>query len=142
MVDRISHPGFVVHLRYGRALGWHPRPVHFPGSASVNPVPDEFNLLRRQGPAGVNGRHPEGRVAGADFLIELTGGAVAGNDDSVAASVGECAFPGVESQIGLTRVGVGAVASKTLIRKNRAYLAAEIGGRGSRTGGGGGTRGP
>ena len=62
----------------------------------------------------------------ADALIEPAGGRVTGDDDHVAAAVGEGSLSGVEAQSRLTLSFVRPMAGETLVGKDGTDVAIEI----------------
>jgi hypothetical protein len=62
----------------------------------------------------------------ADPLKETAFCAVAGNDELVAVSVGECAFFGVEAEVDLTLAVVGAMAGEAVVGEDGADVAVEV----------------
>jgi hypothetical protein len=65
-----------------------------------------------------------------DALVEAAFGAVPGDDELVAAAIGECTFLGVEAKVDLTLAVVGAVAGEAVVGEDGADVAVEVGPRG------------
>ena len=104
--------------------------MSFPLGTLINPLLDQFNVLVSQSPVGIDRRHAEFRILGADSLVELTLCRVAGHDDLVAAPVNEQTFSLVQTEVGQALLFIRAVAREAGIRKDRTNLTVKVDGFG------------
>ena len=93
--------------------------------ALVDPALDELHLRRRE---TVVRRHELEIILGADSQVELARGRVSGGDGAVAATILEGALPGIEPQVGIALVRVGAVAGEALVGEEGEDVAVEVDG--------------
>ena len=98
--------------------------------AFVDPALERGDFFGREATDLRLGRGHDFLLVGAfDAEHQFALGAVAGDDHRGAIFDAEGAFLRVEAQLRLAALFIGAVAMVTLVRKDRAHLAAEIDGR-------------
>src|SRR2546426_2898707 len=135
MINWIARPWRVLHLRQGRLLGRHERPLLLPLGPLIDPLADQFDLFGSQVPLKPGWRHPNSIGLGTDLLIQFALRGFSGNNDVVAAPVSERALFGIKPQARRPLLLIRPMAGKAIVRKDGTNLAVKIhsfGGRLSR----------
>ena len=124
IIDRIARPVRFFGGRRGGALRRDEGPVALPFSPFVDPLFQRGDLLRSEGAAGGDGRHPIG-AGGADPGEEMTIGGFTGDDYAVRkrASIG-----GVEAEVRHPFRGIRTVAGEAFVGEDGADFAVEVDG--------------
>jgi len=126
-VDRRLHPSSLPHLRQLRPLNRLKGPVAAILGTLVDPAGQQSRLVSGEGLANLRRRHHEVGIVACDTGDEFTGGGVTGHDrDGAAVEFSHRHRPIVETQPGLTVLGVGAVAGEAAVGEQRADVAIEI----------------
>src|SRR5262249_2239682 len=92
----------------------------------VNPPPQRLDLLRGQRAVRVGRRHDLVGVLAADAADDLALRGPAGNDHGPAPLLAEGALPGVQTQGGPARAGVGAVAMEAVVGQDGQDVAGKL----------------
>ena len=125
-VDRAAWPGAVADAGHHRARGRDVGPVRLILPALGNPVTQQLLFVSAELLAGVRRRHQVVLVVSCDAGEQFAPARGTGRHRRVAVEISQCAFAGVQSEIGLAVAGIRPVAGKAFVSKNRADIAIEL----------------
>ncbi len=123
-VDRVPRPVALLHRRGRRPTRRLEGPVLVPFRPLIDPLLEDFDLMRSQHLPRFPGRHQLVRVATGDPVNHLALPALPRHDDRFLGP--ERAFLGVQPQVGLSGPAVGTMTEEAVIRQDRQDLLAEI----------------
>ena len=124
-VDRIAHPGLLLHLGKCGQLWRLKRPVPFPRSALFNPFFEQGPLIIVQGHFGLRGRHDIVLIVRKNPLDQQTLGRISSLHHPTLARVSEETLARVQPQIGFSFGFVRSVAGKTMLGEQWENIAIE-----------------
>src|SRR5262245_530443 len=126
-IDPIARPRPVLHCWQRRANRGYERPVLLPSCSLRDPFGQSLDLLPRKFVRRIRRRHSQRLVFCRDAPHQLALLWMTANDGSPAFSqISEGMSLGIEPKRTLVVWGIRAVAGKTLVRKNRKNVAAEV----------------
>ena len=127
-IDRVG--GRRRHLRDGRLLRAHKRPVGGVRGAGIDPPLQQRLVGIGEWLLGLRRRHDAGGIGRADPVDDEALGPFSGQNRSrPGIAPGEGPIAGVEAETGLPRRAVSAVAGRTMLGEDRLDLPLEVGGR-------------
>ena len=101
-------------------------PVGVVGRASVDPAPEDLDLIVCQGELGLRRRHAESRPGMGDARDELARRRIPWDDRSVPAEVLGRRFERIEPEVRLGVARIGPVALEAAVREDRLDVAREV----------------